>query len=146
MIDFPIGEHLDDRIGLLWIECRLHAEGFPCPRCGGTERRLCRELGHFLADRGRICEGYYSRLMGTVCEKMRQRPATRVLWLREIAKGEPMIRLARDLGLSRQQFHTPRQRLQANRNATAPTGVMTGTALEADELYQNAGENTHATS
>jgi hypothetical protein len=75
--------------------------------------------------------------------KTRQRPATLVLLLRGMAKGEPTARLARELGLSRKQLHTLRQRIQANLNATAPTDVMTGTAFEADELYQNAGEKKH---
>jgi transposase-like protein len=65
-----------------------------------------------------------------------------VLWLRGMAKGESMARLSRELGVSRKQLHTLRQRLQANLNATAPTDVMTGTAFEADELYQNAGEKS----
>lgn len=69
-----------------------------------------------------------------------------VLLLRGITKGEPKARLARELGLPRKPLKTLRQRLQANLNATAPTGVMTGTACEADELYQNAGENKHAIS
>jgi transposase len=63
-----------------------------------------------------------------------------VLLLRGIAKGEPTARLARELELSRKQVHTLRHRVQANLNATAPTEVMRGTAFEADELYQNAGE------
>jgi hypothetical protein len=43
-------------------------------------------------------------------------------------------------------FEKTRQRIQANLNATAPTGVMTGTAFEADELYQNAGGKKYAAS
>jgi hypothetical protein len=50
------------------------------------------------------------------------------------------------LGLSRKQLHTLRRRIQAQLNETAPTGVMTGTAFEADEVYQNAGENKHPAS
>jgi hypothetical protein len=69
-----------------------------------------------------------------------------VLLLRGVAKGEPTARLARELGLSRKQLHTLRQRIQANLNVTAPTGVMPGTAFEADELYQNAGEKKHTPS
>jgi hypothetical protein len=69
-----------------------------------------------------------------------------VLLLRGIAKGEPTARLARELRLSRKQLHTLRQRVQANINETAPTGLMAGTAFEADELYQNAGEKKHASS
>jgi len=146
MIDFPIGELLDDRICLIWLARHRHAEGFTCPRCGRTERRLCRAPGHFPADRCRVCDGYDTRLTGTVFEKTRQRPATLVLLLRGVSKGEPTARLAREWGVSRQQLHTLRQRLQAHLNATAPTGVMTGTAVEADERSQNAGEQKHTSS
>jgi hypothetical protein len=62
-----------------------------------------------------------------------------VLLLRGIAKGEPTARLARELGVSRMQLQTLRQRVQTNLNNTAPTGLMTGATFEADELYQNAG-------
>jgi transposase-like protein len=146
MIDFPIGEFLDDRICLIWLERHLPAEGVTCPRCGHTERRRCRAHGHFPAYRCRVGDGDDTRLTGTVFEKTRQRPATRVLLLRGIAKGESTARLARELGLSRKQLHTLRQRIQANLNTTAPTGVMTGTAFEADARYQNAGEKKHTPS
>jgi transposase-like protein len=146
MIDFRIGELLDDSICLIWLERHLHAERFTCSRCGCAERRLFRAQGHFPAYRCRACDGYYTLLTGTVFEKTRQRPATLVLLPRGIAKGEPTARLARELGVSRKQLHTLRQRIQANLNTTAPTGVMTGTAFEADELYQNAGEKKHAPS
>jgi hypothetical protein len=101
--------------------------------------------GHFPAYRCRACDGYCTLLTGTVLEKTRQRPATLVL-LRGMAKGEPTARLARELGLSRKQRHTLRQRIQTRLNATAPTDMMVGTAFEADELYQNAGENKHTAS
>ena len=146
MIDFPIGELLDDSICLVWLERHLHADGFNCPRCGRTERRLFRHQGHFPAYRCRACDGYDTLLTGTVFEKTRQRPATLVLRRRGLAKGEPTARLARELGLSRKQLHTLRQRIQANLHDTMPTDVMTGTAFEADELYQNAGEKQHTPS
>jgi hypothetical protein len=69
-----------------------------------------------------------------------------VLLRRGMAKGESTARLARALGLSRTQFRTLRQRIQAHVNATAPTDAMAGTAFEADERYQNAGEKTYAPS
>jgi hypothetical protein len=62
-----------------------------------------------------------------------------MLLLREIAKGEPTARLARELRWSRKQLHTLRQRIQANLNATAPTGIRPGTVFEADALYQHTG-------
>jgi len=146
MIDFPIGELMDDSICTLWLERYLHPQGLTCPHCGSCTRRLFRAQEHFLAYRCRACDGYYTLLTGTVFEKTRQRPATLVLLLRGIAKGEPTARLARELGLSRKQLHTLRQRIQANLNDTAPNAVMSGTAFEADELYQNAGEKKHAPS
>jgi transposase-like protein len=146
MSDFPIGELLDDRICLIWLERHLHAEGFTCPRCGGTARRVFRAQGQFPAYRCRACDGYDTLLTGTVFEKTRQRPATLVLLRRGIAKGEPTARLARELRGSRQQLHTLRQRLQAHLHATAPTGMITGTAFEADARYQHAGEQKPAPS
>src|SRR2546425_6412567 len=146
MIDFPIAELLDDSICTIWLERHLHPDGLRCPHCGHSERRPFREHDHFPAYRCRACKGYYTLLTGTVFEKIRQRPATLVLLLRGTAKGEPTARLARELGLSRKQLHTLRQRIQANLSETAPTDVMVGTTFEADELYQNAGEKKHAPS
>jgi transposase-like protein len=146
MIDFPIGELRDDSICLLWLERHLHPAGFTCPHCGALSRRIFRAQGHLPAYRGRACEGSYTLLTGTVFAKTRQRPATLVLLLRGMAQGEPTARLARELGLSRKQLHTLRQRVQSHLNETAPTGVMTGTAFEADDLYQHAGEKQRAPS
>jgi transposase-like protein len=146
MIDFPITDLLDDDSCTLWLERHLHPAGLKCPHCGSRDRRLFRAQGHFPAYRCRGCEGYYTLLPGTVFAKTRQPPATLVLLLRGIAKGEPTARLARELKLSRKQLHTLRQRIQANVNETAPTVAMLGTAFEADELYQNAGEKKHAPS
>jgi transposase-like protein len=146
MIDFPITELLDDSICLLWLERHLHPDGFACPHCYSRERRLFRQQGDFPAYRCRMCDSYYTLLTNTVFAKTRQRPATLVLLLRGIAKGEPTARLARELGLSRKQLHTLRQRIQTHLNDTAPNEVMVGTAFEVDELYQNAGEKKHAPS
>jgi transposase-like protein len=143
MIDFPIDELLDDGICTRWLERHLHPDGLTCPHCGHSERRLFRTQGHFPAYRCRACQGYYTLLTGTGFAKTRQRPATLVLLLRGIAKGEPTARLARELRLSRKQLHTLRQRIQTNLNETAPTTVMAGTAFEADALYHNAGEKKH---
>jgi predicted RNA-binding Zn-ribbon protein involved in translation (DUF1610 family) len=91
MIDFRIGEFLDDRLCLIWLERHQQADGFICPRCGGTERRLFRAQGQFPAYRCRACEGSYMRLTGTVLAKTWPRPATLVLRLRGIAiEGRPV--------------------------------------------------------
>jgi transposase-like protein len=146
MIDFPLDELMDDTICTLWLERYLHPQGMTGPHCGSGTRRLFRAQGHFPAYRCRACEGYYTLLTGTIFAKTRQRPATLVLLLRGVAKGEPTARLARELGLSRKQLHTLRWRNQAQLNDTAPTETMAGTIFEADELYQNAGEKKQAAS
>jgi transposase-like protein len=96
MIDFPITELLDDSICLIWLERHLHPDGFACPHCHSREGRLFRQQGPFPAYRCRTCDGYYTLLTNTVFAKTRQRPATLVLLLRGIAKGEPTARLARE--------------------------------------------------
>ena len=132
MLDFPVAEPLDDSLGLLWLGRHLPPAGFLCPYGGSPKRRLFRAQEHFPAYRCRGCERYYTLLTGTVFEKTRQRPATLVLLLRGIAKGEPTARSAHELGLSRKRVHTLRQRVPTNLNQTAPTGRMTGTTFEAD--------------
>jgi transposase-like protein len=146
MIDFPITELFDDSLCLLWLERHLHPHGFVCPHCGSANRRRFRVQGYYDAYRCRACDGYYTLLSSTAFESSRQRPATLVLLLRGVSKGESTARLARELQLSRQTIHTLRQRLQTNLNESAPTGVMDGQTFEVDELYQNAGEKKYATS
>lgn len=99
--DFPIAELLDDRMCLIWLEHHLHPAGLTCSHCGSPTRRVCRAQRQFPAYRCRHGDGYDTLLSGTVCEKTRQRPATLVLLLRGLAKGEPTARLARELGMRR---------------------------------------------
>ena len=146
MIDFPITELLDDATCLAWLEQYIHPNGFVCPHCGSANRRLFVRRQAFPGYRCRACDHYYTLLTNTAFAKTRQRPATLVLLLRGIAKGEPSARLARELGLSRKQLYTLRLRVQENVADTAPSDVMTGTEFEADELYQNAGEKKYAAS
>jgi hypothetical protein len=57
MGDFPIAELLDDSICLIWLERHLHPDGFACPHCHRSERRLFRQQGAFPAYRCRACDG-----------------------------------------------------------------------------------------
>jgi len=140
MIDFPITELLDETESVGWLERQLHPSGFVCPHCGSPERRFFRQQGSFPAFRCRACDGYYTLLTGTAFAKTRQTACALVLLIRGIAKGEATARLARELALSRHQLGTLRKRVMNNLNDTAPTELMEGTAFEADEVYQNAGE------
>jgi transposase-like protein len=140
MIDFPITNLMDEAACLRWLEQYLHPTGWRCPRCGSTNRRLFRAGQAFPGYRCRDCDRYHTILTDTTFEKTRQRPSTLVLLLRGVCQGETTARLARELARSRQHTHTLRQRLHDNAHETAPMDQLTGTAFEADEVYQNAGE------
>ena len=144
MIDFPIGELLDEQASLEWLESYLHPAGLKCPRCGSVERRQARCVGVLTAYRCKACDCYHSILTGTVFEKTRQPPSTLVLILRGIAKGESTARLARELGLGRARLHKIRRQVQSNLAQTLPAGLLHEEVFEADELYQNAGGKKHA--
>lgn len=146
MIDFPITDMLEDAACVAWLEQYLHPTGLVCPRCHGTERRLFRRHAFFPTYRCRACQRTYTLLTDTVFEKTRQPPARIVLLLRGIAKGESTARLSRELEIGRKRLGELRQQIQTNLYDTLPGEVMTGTAFEADELYQNAGEKKYAAS
>lgn len=144
MIDFSITELLDDEACVTWLERHLHPDGFVCPHCRSTNRRLFRQQGSFPGYRCRDCDGYYTLLSNTVFARTRRSAATIVLLLRGIAKGESTARLSRELGWDRKHLGILRQRIQNNLYETLPTERMDGITFEADELYQNAGEKKYA--
>ena len=147
MIDFSLDGLLDESSCLLWLEQHLHPDGLKCPRCASTERRISKPGKSFPGYRCRACDRYHTALTGTVFEKTRQKPSTLVLLLRGISKGETTARLSRELGISRKQMTTLRQRVQANLYECLPDDVLEEeTAFEADEIYQNAGENRYTAS
>jgi transposase-like protein len=140
MLDVPIDEVLDDAACRDWLERQLHPNGFACPRCGSSERRLARRNGAFASYRCKRCDRYHTILTGTALAKTHQTPAKLVLILRGIAKGESTARLGRELSVSRRQMGTLRQRVQQNLFDTLRREVSEDAIFEADELYQNAGE------
>jgi transposase-like protein len=121
--DFPILELLDERRCQEWLERYLHPAGLRCPGCGSANRRQFRQQQHFAAYRCRDCDGYCTLLTGTVFAKTRQSPATLVLLLRGIAKGQATASLARELSMTRQQVLVLRQRIEAQQSASVADQV-----------------------
>ena len=144
MIDWPLADLIDDERALAWFEEHLHPQGFACPYCHSPRRwRVARppeRRAHFPGYRCGACGRYYTLLTTTVFAGTKQRPATLLLFLRGIAQGESTARLGRELGISRRQAHTLRQRLQYSVFATRPQNPPVAQEVEVDELYQNAGE------
>ncbi|MEW6209591.1 MAG: transposase [Acidobacteriota bacterium] len=146
MIDFPIDELLDEEECANWLEKHLHPAGLKCPRCGDVEKRIAQRGRYWVAYRCKSCDRYYSLLTGTVFEKTRQPPSKIVMLLRGIAKGEPTARLSRELGIGRFRLHELRCQIQQHLASRRTNTPLTDRVLEADELYQNAGEKKRPTS
>lgn len=140
MIDFPIGERMDEAASLQWLERHLYPAGLCCPRCGSRAYRSFRPKQAFPGYRGLECDGAFTILTGTAFAKSCQKPSTLVVFLRGVAQGETTARLSRELKLSSKQALTLRHRLQDNANETAPLTLMMGKHFEADAVYVNAGE------
>lgn len=130
---------MDDSLCLVWLERHLYPEGWACPQCRSTDRQAFRPAQKFPAYRCGACRQYYTLLSGTAFAKTHQIPSTLVMLLRGVLRGEPSAQLSRELDLSYRQTLTLRHRLQHNVADSAPSETVTGTELEADELYQNAG-------
>ena len=146
MIDYGIRELLDESGCVGWLEKHLHPNGLVCPHCGSAERWLFREQGYFPAYRCKAREGYYTLLSGTVFQKSHQQPSTLAVLQRGIAKGESSARLSRELGLGGKRVMQLRHAIQNNLYETLPVQTMAGQDFEADELYQNAGEQRKSAS
>lgn len=139
---FPITDLLDDRQSEGWLLAHFHPEGLACPKCGSVERRLFRQTqtSKLTVYRCLECEGIYNLYSGTIFEKKHLCPSQVVLLLRGIAKGEPSMSLARELGVSRTTVHYLRQELQENAEHLQPDTPLTDEHIETDEMFQNAGE------
>jgi hypothetical protein len=90
--------------------------------------------------RGPRCERALDAFTGAAFRKMQHRPSRIVLILRGIAQGTPTAQLARELGASRPHLLEVRHRLQDNAPAHRDAGPLPDREVEADEMYQNAGE------
>jgi len=139
---FPITDLLDDEQSEQWLLEHFHPEGLRCQKCGSTRRRLFRqtEISRLTVYRCLECEGIYNLYSGTLFEKKHLRPSQVVLLLRGIAKGEPSMRLAQELGVSRTTLHHLRKELQENAERLQPNAPLGDEHTETDEMFQNAGE------
>jgi transposase-like protein len=143
MIDFPIADLLDEHACYRWLVGLLHPEGLACPRCGGTDAYVHRYHRDPVLDyRCKGCGKVYNAFTGTDWQGTHFRPSQIVLILRGFAQGRSTAGLARELKAGRGHLLDRRHRAQARALEAAEanaTPLPDGT-VEADEMYQNAGE------
>lgn len=143
-MDFPITDLMSDNASTEWILVHFHPHGLRCPHCGAawaeaSEFRRTRRSA-LTVYRCRCCRGIYNLYSGTLFEARQLRPAQVVLLMRGVLKGESAATLARELGMSRTTLTELRHLIQANAAQIQSETALKDNVVEADELFQNAGE------
>jgi transposase-like protein len=144
-MDFPIAEFMDEDACYEKLVDVLHPDGLACPRCGGRDGLKVhrRHRAPVLDYRCDGCGRVFNAFTGTAFHKTHRRPSEILLILRGISQGETTARLARELKRHRQHLLKLRHRLQEAAFKAADPLPLDDQAVEADEMYQNAGEKRH---
>jgi len=141
-MDFPIHDLMNENACYQFVLDLFHPAGLCCPRCHAAEgfhtHRYFREP--VLDYRCSQCARVFNAWTGTVFQGTHWRPSQIVLILRGFAQGTPTAQLARELGCSRRHLLDLRHRLQAQAQAGLERTALDDATVEADEMYQNAGE------
>ena len=143
-MDFPITDLMSEKASTEWIMKHFHPHGVRCPHCNAawaeaSEFRRTRRSA-LIVYRCRRCRGIYNLYSGTLFEARQLRPAQVVLLVRGVLKGESAATLARELGMSRTTLTELRHLMQANAAQIQSETALKDNVVEADELFQNAGE------
>jgi len=141
-MDFPIQDLMNEDACYQFLLDLFHPAGLRCPRCHATEgfytHRYFREP--VLDYRCSRCSRVFNAWTGTPLQGTHWRPSQIVLILRGFAQGTSTAPLARELACSRRHLLDLRHRLQAQAQAGLDRTPLEDTVVEADEMYQNAGE------
>ena len=140
---FPITDLLSHEQSVVWIEEHFHPDGLRCPECaaGCDQARFFRSTQRGVATyRCNCCQSAYNLYSRTIFANSVLPPATVVMLLRGVCKGESSSALAQELELSRSTVHQWRHKLQAQGYAMRTQEALSDTHFETDEMFQNAGE------
>ena len=143
-MDFPITDLMSEKASEEWIMEYFHPHGVRCPHCQAAWAEAS-EFRHtkrseLTVYRCRRCRGIYNLYSGTIFEARQLRPAQVVLLVRGVLKGESAATLARELDMSRTTVTELRHLIQANAAHLQTEMPLSDNVVEADELFQNAGE------
>ena len=142
-MDFPILDQMDTDACYQFLVETLHPNGLRCPTCQRAETLSVHDRPRppVFDYRCRHCGAVFNADTGTPFQKTHRSPVQLVLILRGIWQAAPTARLARELGCDRKHLLKLRHKLQelAEQAATQVSPVPGG-RVEADEMFQNAGE------
>ena len=145
VMDFPLKDYMDEGACYRRLVELLHPDGLSCPRCGRRPYRGVHSrhrepvLDYQCGECGRV----FNAWTGTVLQGTHRRPREILLILHGVATGEPTARMARELGCDRKHLLDLRHRLQEHARRWLDRNPLGDAVVEADEMYQNAGEKRH---
>ena len=145
-MDFPIGDLMDESACYEFLVGLLHPDGLACPHCGDSDPLKVhrRDRAPILVYRCGACRRVCTAFTKTALQGTKRRPIDLVLILRGIAQGVSTAQLARELGCSRPELLGFRHRLQELAFANLDRTPLPDATIEADEMFQNAGEKRRA--
>jgi transposase len=142
-VDFPIAEFRDEDACSTKLVAILHPGGLVCLGCGIGDRLKVhrRHRAPVIDYRCDACGRVFNAFTGTEFHKTHRRPSEILLILRGISQGTSTAQLARELNRHRPHLLRLRHRLQDLAMKAADSSPLASDAeVEADEMYQNAGE------
>src|SRR4051794_8236432 len=141
-MDFSLIDYMDEDACYPKLVELLHPDWMPFPACGqgqhlGVHHRH-REpvLDYQCGDCGRV----FNAWTGTDLQGTHRRPSQLLLILHGVATGQPTAQMARELGCDRKHLLDLRHRLQEHARLGLDRNPLGDAVVEADEMYQNAGE------
>ena len=145
IMDFPITELLDQDACYNKLLGLIHPDGIACPRCQARDGlKVHRHHRAPVLDyRCTACGRVFNAWTGTLLQGMQRRPVEILLILRGFAQGTSTARLARELECDRMKLLALRHRVQGNAQFGLDRNPLGDAQVEADEMYQNAGEKRH---
>ena len=145
-MDFPLLDLMDEQACYEKLVHLLHPQGLACPRCQARER-----LGVHRRERDPVldyqcghCGRVFNAYTATILQGSHWLPSQVLLLLRGIAQGVSTAQLARELGVQRSKLLGWRHRLQALAQSALDQTPLPDATVEADEMYQNAGEKRYS--
>ena len=148
MMDFPLEPLLDPQACYDFLLDLLHPDGLGCPR--GHPLAACyiheRHRAPLLHYRCKACGCCFNLFSGTVLQATKYHAVQIVQLLRGIAQGVSTAQLAREIGVDRKWLLVRRHQLQNHASQARDQTTLDDGVVEADEMYQNAGEKRHAAS
>ena len=148
MIQFPITDLLDRDEGYRFLRETLHPNRLHCPTGHPLPKDQPphdRKPAPLLKYRCRRCGKVFNVFTGTVWSATEYDCATVVMLRRRFAQGGPTLHLANELALDYASLLERRHRVQALALENCDKTPWPDAEVEADELFQNAGEKRTST-